>query len=272
MYSKEKPYTAYRIDRPLPFDGTLSAQAWQAAPKSPRFVDMATGNPAILDTRAAVLWDDENLYIGFWVEEPYPAATQTEGDSLIFRENDVEVFIDGGDCYYEFEVNALNTVYEVFFVWRDAYGKGSRFDSPEFDLLSHEGLSFGGDYDRSPSHFWTGTHPRGTRWAFRHWDFPGMRSSVHVDGNVNDHSKPSKGWTVEIAFPWKGMKHLADGRSLPPKDGDIWRLFLGRFQKIAIGFDEVQAAWCWTPHGVYDTHMPEKFTQVKFCQDLIKVP
>jgi hypothetical protein len=26
----------------------------------------------------------------------------------------------------------------------------------------------------------------------------------------------------------------------------------------------VQAAWCWTPHGVYDTHMPDKFTPFVF--------
>ena len=75
---------------------------------------MATGKPALYETQAAALWDDDNLYIGFWIEEPYPAATQTERDSLIFRENDVEIFIDGGDCYYEFEINALGTVYEVF--------------------------------------------------------------------------------------------------------------------------------------------------------------
>ena len=64
-----------------------------------------------------------------------PTAAQTERDSLIFHENDVEVFIDGGDCYYEFEINALGTIYEVFFIWRDAYRRGSRFDVPEFDLL-----------------------------------------------------------------------------------------------------------------------------------------
>jgi hypothetical protein len=46
-------------------------------------------------------------------------ASLTERDSLIFRENDLELFIHGGDCYYE--VNALGTVYEVFFVWKDAF-------------------------------------------------------------------------------------------------------------------------------------------------------
>ena len=105
------------------------------------FVDMATGEPALYETRAAVLWDDDNLYIGFWIEEPYPRAKLTQRDSLIFQENDVEVFIDGEDCYYEFEINALGTIYEVFFIWRDAYKRGSRFDIPEFDLLERKALS-----------------------------------------------------------------------------------------------------------------------------------
>ena len=80
-------------------------------------------HPGFLDTRAAALWDDEALYIAFWIEEPFVEARLTQRDSTIFQENDVEVFIDGGDCYYEFEINALNTVYEVFFIWKDAYNK-----------------------------------------------------------------------------------------------------------------------------------------------------
>ena len=106
----------------------------------------------------------------------------TERDGIVFAENDVEILIDGGDCYYEFELNAANTVYEVFFVWQDAYRRGGRFDVPEFDLLERKALSFGGDYDRQAASFWRGTHPRGPRWAFREWDLPGLRTAVHVDG------------------------------------------------------------------------------------------
>ncbi|MEP7356882.1 MAG: carbohydrate-binding family 9-like protein, partial [Anaerolineales bacterium] len=142
-------YTCYRTRSPLAIDGLLADPAWAAAPKSPRFVDMVTGEPGFFDTRAAALWDDENLYIGFWIEEPFVEAHLTQRDALIFTENDVEVFIDGGDAYYEFEINALNTVYEVFFIWQDAYRRGGRFDVPEFDLLSGRALSFGGNYDRS---------------------------------------------------------------------------------------------------------------------------
>ena len=118
------------------------------AVKSPRFVDMTTGYLAFYDTRSAALWDDENLYIAFWAEEPYVAATITERDGIIFKENDLEVFIDGGDCYYELEVNALNTVYEVFFIWKDAYKKGGKFDVPAFDVHKEKAYTFGGNDDR----------------------------------------------------------------------------------------------------------------------------
>ena len=259
-------YTCFRTPTPIQIDGSLDKAAWQKAPKSARFVDMVSGNPGLFDTRTAALWDDENLYVAFWIEEPFVAATHTVRDSIIFQENDVEVFIDGGDCYYEFEINALNTVYEVFFIWRDAFTRGSRFDVPEFDLYKRRVFSFGGDYDRQPASFWDGTHPRKTRWAFLDWDFPGLRSAVQVDGKLNDPTTLSKGWTVEIAFPWKGMAHLANGRSLPPKDGDAWRIFFGRFERLMSGGGEVQPhpAWVMSPHGIYDTHQPQCFPYIHF--------
>lgn len=252
---------AKRTHIPPTIDGTLISEAWNDAVKSDNFVDMATGQPGLLETKTAVLWDDRNLYIGFWVQEPFPTAHQTERDSLIFRENDVEVFIDGGDCYYELELNALNTIYEVFFIWRDSYEK---FDQEEFNVHKRKAYSFGGDFDRTAEHFWDGNHPRKTRWAFTDFDLPGLKTAVAIQGTLNDNSHRSEGWTCEISIPWQSLTLLANGRSLPPKSGDVWNLFLGRFQKIAIGEKEHQAAWCVTPHGRYDTHMPEKFTPVRF--------
>lgn len=245
-------------------NGRLDDDVWSLAKRSERFVDMTTGEPGMFDTRVRLLYDDAALYIGFEIEDPFPCAALTERDSLIFQENDIEVFIDGGDCYYEFEMNALGTIYEVFFIWRDAFHKGSRFDIPEFDLYAPGVYSFGGDFDRQPAHFWKGTHPRGTRWALTNWDFPGLQSAVAVDGELNAKT-PSKGWCAEIAMPWSGMRHLAHGRSLPPRPGDAWRMFFGRFQQLRVGGKEVQAAWCLTPHGVADTHQPEKFSLVEFA-------
>jgi Carbohydrate family 9 binding domain-like len=264
-------YTCYRTREPLMVDGRLTEAAWRKAPRSPRFVDMVTGDAAWLDTRAAALWDDQNLYVGFWVEEPFVEAQIIERDGLIFMENDVEIFIDGGDCYYEFEINALGTIYEVFFIWRDAYQRGGRFDVPEFDLLGRKALSFAGNDDRDGHHFWWGTHPRGPRWAFLDWDFPGMRSATYVDGTINDRATVDRGWTVELAFPWAGMHWLANGRSLPPTAGDVWSMFFGRFQKLEVAGarPQPQPAWCWNKHGVLDTHLPECFTRVHFSSQYV---
>src|SRR5258706_10192630 len=53
-------YTAYRIAEAMNIDGQLTEKGWTRAPRSPRFTDILTGKPTLYDTRAAVLWDDEN--------------------------------------------------------------------------------------------------------------------------------------------------------------------------------------------------------------------
>lgn len=264
------PYIAYQRRTPIIVDGQLTERAWQLAPKSPRFVDVVSGTSALYESRAAVLWDTTALYVGFWVEEPFIRATQTECDSLVFLDNDVEVFIDGGDTYYEFEINALGTVYEVFFIWQDAYTRGSRFDVPEFDLLTRRVLSFGGNHDRTGAHFWWGTHPRKTRWAFLDWDFPGLQSAVHRNATFTIDGVGRVGWTVELAFPWAGMSWLANERPLPPLDGDLWRLFLGRYQQVGLSGVDSTVGWAWHPIGSSDNHVPERFTPIQFATAFVE--
>ena len=66
--------------------------------------------------------------------------------------------------------------------------KGSRWDTPRFDVHNPRVHSFGGDYPRTRDNFWTGNHPRGTRWAYLDYDLPGLEVHVHVDGKANDLS------------------------------------------------------------------------------------
>ena len=254
-------YICYRTPSPISIDGDLNKGIWKNACKSPRFVDMISGAPGFFDTQAAALWDDEAFYVAFWVEEPFVEARLTRRDSTIFQENDVEVFIDGGDCYYEFEINALNTIYEVFFIWQDAYHKFAR---QEFDVHSRQAYTFGGNHDRDAATFWRGNHRRGLRWAFTDWDFPGIRTAVTIQGTLNDNSDIDRGWTVEIAFPWAGMTHLASGRNLPPEDGEMWRIFFGRFGTLAVGNTKVGNSMSWDLIGDSDNHLPERFTRVSF--------
>jgi len=247
-------------------DSRARGPIWNATERTPRFVDMLTGDPAPLATTSAIVWDDRALYIAFWADEPNIVATMDERDSLLFFENDLEVFIDGGDSYYELEFNAKGTIYEVFYIWRDAYARGGRWDIPRFDVLQPGARTFNGDFALDRRNFRTGNHPRGPRWAFLNYDLPGLEVHVHVDGTINDPASIDRGWSAEIVIPWSGLTDLANGRSLPPRPGDTWGIFTGRFEQLRTRGPAEVATAGWSAHrfGVADTHVPECFTQVTF--------
>jgi hypothetical protein len=252
-------YTARRVTQPVKVDGVLDEAGWRTAERSSRFVDLISGEPTLYDTRAAVLWDADHLYVGFWVEEPDVVATLTERDAPIYKNNDVEVFIAGRDSYYEFEVNAFNTIYEVFFIWEEAYDKGGFASVPEFSRAHPKVRPFNGVGFK--------THPRGGRLGSWAWDFPGLRTAVHVDGTLNQSGDKDQGWTVELAFPWPGMTWLAkaDGRALPPAHGDVWRIDFSRFNQYkAPAPAKDSGGWAWSRHGIWDSHIPECFPYIHF--------
>ncbi|NKB69786.1 MAG: polyhydroxyalkanoate depolymerase [Candidatus Latescibacteria bacterium] len=257
-------YTAFRIDEPIAVDGHLDEPAWQRAKRSPRFADMISGARAVHDTRAAVLWDKTHLYVGFWVEEPNLQADLTERDAPIYRNNDVELFIAGRDSYYEFEINALGTIYEVFFIWDGDYDKVDYTVEPTLRKEHPQAEPFNGVGFKK--------HPRGMRTGYWGYDFPGLQSAVQLDGTLNDSSDRDRGWTVELALPWSGMDWLvaADGRQLPPGEGDIWRMDFSRFNQYREAPPaEDSAGWMWSPHGERDSHIPECFPIIRFTEDLL---
>jgi len=252
-------YTSHRASAAPVIDGKLDEELWQNAARSTRFVDLIHGTATHRDTRAAVLWDDEYLYVGYWLEEPNVEATLTERDAPIYRDSDAELFIAGRDGYYEFEINAYGTIYEVLFLWEEAYVRYGYNKMP--------GLGRDHPLVRPFNGVGFKTHPRGKRIGFWNWDYPGLKKAVHIDGTINDHRDVDRGWTVELALPWSGLSPLAkgDGRSLPPRDGDVWRMDFSRFNTYkAPAPSKDSGGWAWSSHGVWDSHVPECFTYILF--------
>ncbi len=263
-------YTCRRVTDQFEIDGNLDKFPWNACQPSPPFVDMVTGTAAFLETTCAALWDEENLYIAFWISEPDIQAQMTERDSRVYLENDVEVFIGGDDCYYEFQINARGTIYEVFYIWQEAYKANRRFQVPQFDLTARNVDVLGGFQDGSRYE----KHPKGKRWAFMDWDFPGLKWAVKLDGTLNDNTDIDKGWTVELAFPWSGMKSLWHEGERTMKEGDTLRIDFSRFQKLNYNGQTPQRhpGWSLNPHGIYDSHIPECFSYVHLSADRVKNP
>jgi hypothetical protein len=184
-----------------------------------------------------MLWDDEYMYFAAWMEEPHLWATLTARDSIIYRDNDWEIFIDpDGDQidYAEFEINALGT---------------------EFDLKLTRGYRWGGDYDIV-------------------WDMEGVRSAVHLDGTLNDPSDTDCGWTVEVAIPWSCLKDSSKV-PCPPGSGDTWFVNFSRVQwplDVVDGkYVKLEGAkednWVWSPQYAIDMHRPEYWGRVQFVSE-----
>lgn len=257
--------TSHRTRERIVVDGDLTKPAWRALPRSPRFVDMVSGAPALYDTRVASLWDAERFYVAYWIEEPQVTATLRERDSFIWNDNDVELFVAGEDCYYELEINAFGTVYEAFFVWQDALVRGSRFEKAGFDPMGRNVDLLGGFQDASR---W-GRHPRGRRFAFLDFDLAGLEAAVRVDGRINDPGTIDRGWTVEMALPWTSLGFVLGSRALPPKDGETLRCDFSRFEALRVHGKPLpeNPGWSLNPHGVYDSHIPESFSVVRFSDE-----
>lgn len=260
-------YEAVEVEEPEDWAAGETFDPWSAAVPTRRFVDIRTGDPAPFGTVARVAWSAEALYVSYEAEEPFVSAASRRDGDLLFFENDLELFIDGRDSFYELEFNAFGTRYEVFYVWRDAAVQGSKWDVPRFDLRAETTQTFAGDHDHDADSFWYGNHPRGTRWAFLDYRLPDLELDVAVQGKINDASQVDEGWSARLRIPWSGLVDLADGRSLPPRPGDSWRMFFGRFEQLATREpgQNVGLGWAANPHGVNDTHIPESWTVVRFA-------
>ncbi|MFH1688974.1 MAG: carbohydrate-binding family 9-like protein [Candidatus Eisenbacteria bacterium] len=235
-------YVCYRTDAPPVIDGRLDERAWQFAPWTDEFVDIDGDRlPAPrFSTRVKMLWDDDFFYVTAEMEEPHVWAKLDKRDSVIFYDNDFEVFIDpDGDTheYYELEVNAFGT---------------------EWDLLLTKPYRDGGT-------------------AIDSWDIQGLRTGIDVRGTINDPEDTDEGWSVELAIPWSVLEECAHGPT-PPEDGDQWRVNFSRveWKTEVVDGDYVKLTdpetgrplpednWVWSPQGLVNMHYPEMWGFVQF--------
>jgi hypothetical protein len=188
-----KSYDCYRTKTPIHIDGKLDDRAWQDAEWTTDFVDIEGSAKPLprFRTRTKMLWDDKYLYIGAELEEPEVKATLTQHDSVIFHDNDFEVFMKplaNALGYFEFEINALNT---------------------GWDLYLNKPYLLGGKADNS-------------------WDIPGLKTAVAIQGTLNNPSDKDHGWTVEIAFPWSAFASRLPVTK--PEIGGEWRINFSRVE------------------------------------------
>jgi hypothetical protein len=220
-------------------DGRLDEEIWQFAEWTADFIDIEGNLQPLphLRTRAKLLWDENNLYIAAELEEPELWATLKEHDSVIYFDNDFEVFLDPDwdtQNYYELEMNAFNTTW---------------------DLLL------------------TQTYYEDNCHAIDSWEISGMRTAVHLNGTLNDPNDKDKGWTLEISLPWKALEECANHNGAP-EPREMWRM---NFSRVQWSLETVNGKyvknqlpeknWVWSAQGIIAMHYPEMWGVLVFCEN-----
>ena len=269
------PPLAYRApfaaERPA-LGGSLEQGAWAAAPWTEDFVDIEGSRRPLpaYRTRAKMLWDAECLYVGAELQEPHVWSTLSRHDEIVFHDNDFEVFLDpdgDGREYYEVEINARGTV---------------------FDLFLHRSYRNGAP-------------------AIHEWDVGGsFGRATSFDGTPDDAHDVDRGWTVMLAIPWAAFVPPRDARidALPegqrdfgdrarggaaPRPGDCWRINFSRVQwrhnHEELAADGTRTGrtlqgpepyakraglpednWVWSPQWAIDMHLPQFWGRVTFVK------
>ncbi|MEM9723789.1 MAG: carbohydrate-binding family 9-like protein, partial [Bacteroidota bacterium] len=182
--------------------------------------------------------DTTLLYFFAELEEPHVWASLKQRDTIIFHNNDFEVFIDpDGDThnYFELEVNAFNTVWDLFL---------------------------------------TRPYRNGTN-VLDAWDIPGLQTAVDIQGTLNDPRDRDSGWSVEIAIPWEVLLEGNASKRIPVNQ--YWRINFSRVnwdfdlvagkyirKKDALGKYLPEYNWVWSPQWTINMHKPEYWGYVFF--------
>ncbi len=243
-----KHYVCYRTAGPIKVDGKLDEKSWKKAAWTTYFVDIQGDlRPAPrYKTRVKMLWDSKYLYIGAQIQEPNLWATLRQRDTVIFNNNDFEVFIDPNGSthpYYETELNALGTVWDLM--------------------------------ERMP-------YRDGDKVAVNAWDIAGLKVGIGLHGTLDNPNDVDTGWTVEAAFPWSILGECAFNGA-PPRQGDQWRINFSRVEwhlvvKNGVYRRERDAStgqlvpednWVWSPQGLINMHYPEMWGFLQFSDKVV---
>ncbi|MEO6290150.1 MAG: carbohydrate-binding family 9-like protein [Ginsengibacter sp.] len=242
LFSTPRQYTvSFNSLAPI-LDGKIDDAVWKNLEWTEYFVDIeGDKKPAPpLNTRVKMSWNNTGLFIAAEMQDPHVWANLKNYDDIVYNDNDFEIFIDPDNDthrYYEIEVNALSTVFDLFMAKPYRNGSG----------------------------------------AMIAYDLPGLKSAVNVQGTLNQPNDKDNGWTVEIFVPFAAVtigmspKVPSDGDfwrinfsrveyHTEIKDGKYSK------KKNSSGRNRPEENWVWSPQGVINMHFPERWGYLHFSK------
>lgn len=261
--SKKKPAQTVlkcgKTDEKIVIDGKLDEAIWRRTP-SVKFTGITDGSEPPFPTEGKMTWDDDYLYVGFNFARPDVRCNWTMRDAHLTDAEKTaflgKKFHKGPWAHGECAIMTLDSFAKVFL---DPDGDGGNYvefhvnpGNNVFDAWYEQGFSNDQWGDRN-------------RFPHVEWDCPGLITATRIDGTVNASHDVDKGWSIEMAIPWKALAPFTQG-ACPPKDGDVWGGHLGRVYRDEIGGKNQY--WVWPFLEYKNCHLPDRYAKVVFVNDL----
>ncbi|WP_297100571.1 carbohydrate-binding family 9-like protein [uncultured Draconibacterium sp.] len=246
LFTTPNTYVAGQTRSAITIDGLANEPAWENAAWTTEFIDIQGANMPLptYPKRIKMLWDADNLYIFAELVEEHIWAYYDKQDMIVYHENDFEVFIDpDGDThnYYEFEVNAQNTLFDLFL--DKPYRNGGK---PDIE-----------------------------------WNAKGFKSAIYLDGTLNDPTDTDKKWCVEMAIPFSSLSIDGSFIQPKAGDiwkinfsRVQWQTEIidGKYTRKTNDDGKLipEDNWVWSPQGVINMHFPERWGLIQFSHEFPK--
>eukprot|EP01084_Bolivina_argentea_P298302 514031_1 len=251
-----KQYIAYKLsanEQPDISDGKLTDKAWQDVPFSDLFIDIANHAIPRFNTQMKMRWDDNWLYVGAQINDPEIWANLTQDETVIFHDNDFEIFVDAdatNHYYKEYEMNANNNTWNLC------------LNVPYSD----------GGYENSTRVFGK------NGWTM----IPPLQCGTYVNGKLNDPTSRNFYWSVEVKMPISGLLYNQTQVIPGSKNGTFWRINFSRVEWHVLindnstanhsingyGYEKINGVaednWVWSSQAVVDMHQPDRWGILQF--------
>lgn len=240
LFTTPQNYVAGYTDVAPVIDGNINDQVWENARLTQSFQDIEGDlkPKPYYDTKVKMLWDSTYLYIAAQLEEEHVWAYLKERDQVVFFDNDFEVFINPVNTshqYFEYEINALNTMFDLFLPKPYRSGSGA--------LIS--------------------------------WDSNQLKHGVQIYGSLNNPADKDKGWTVEMAIPFADITVANVANIPKNRDIWRINFSRVQWETEVLGNTYVKKKdsnnkplpennWVWSPQGIIDMHAPERWGYLQF--------
>jgi hypothetical protein len=223
-------YKVAKAKGPITVDGKMDEDSWQNASVQPfSYFYRSDNTPEKQNTKFRMLWDNENLYLFYEMEDTSLTAREKNFDAKPYFDDCIEFFCmpvpDSIYMHFAFELNIWKVSYDFVILWKFNNGRHVYINS----------------YN------------------------PVYKAEVTYNGTINIDTDIDRGWRIELAIPFTAFSDFYS--SYPAKPGTRWAFQAVRQDRNFVSDKMRSTSTLFPIYDIRkDVHQPSRFGLLEFVE------